>query len=88
MVILKSWRAMQLACQMRVRGNDYHAKLTFSFSLTNLWLRNAILKGCGENKKGSGMGMKNSGELSDAAFAFLVERWCLKPDTLSASAID
>ena len=27
-------------------------------------------------QKGSGMGMKNSGELSDAAFAFLVERWC------------
>ena len=32
--------------------------------------------------------MKNSGELSDAAFAFLVERWCLNPDTLSAFAID
>ena len=39
-------------------------------------------------QKGSGMGMKNSGELSDAAFAFLVERWCLKSDTLSAFAID
>ena len=39
-------------------------------------------------QKVSGMGMKNSGELSDAAFAFLVERWCLKPDTLSAFAID
>ena len=39
-------------------------------------------------QKGSGMGMKNSGELSNAAFAFLVERWCLKPDTLSAFAID
>ena len=33
------------------------------------------------------MEMKNSGELSDAAFAFLVERWCLKPDTLNAFAI-
>ena len=32
--------------------------------------------------------MKNSGELSHAAFAFLVERWCLKPDTLSVFAID
>ena len=32
--------------------------------------------------------MNNSGELSDAAFAFLVERWCLKPDTLSAFAIE
>ena len=39
-------------------------------------------------QKGSGMEMKNSGELSNAAFAFLVERWCLKPDTLSAFAID
>ena len=39
-------------------------------------------------QKGSGMGMKNSGELSDAAFAFLVERWCLKPDTLDMFAID
>ena len=34
------------------------------------------------------MGMKNSGEVSDAACAFLVERWCLKPDTLSAFSID
>ena len=32
--------------------------------------------------------MKNSGELSDAASALLVERWCLKLDTLSAFAID
>ena len=39
-------------------------------------------------QKGSCMGMKNSGELSDAAFSFLVERWCSKPDTLSAFAID
>ena len=39
-------------------------------------------------QKGSGMGMKNSGELSDTAFAFLVERWCLKPDTLGMFAID
>ena len=39
-------------------------------------------------QKGSGMVMKNSGELSDAAFAFLVERWCPRPDTLSAFSID
>ena len=32
--------------------------------------------------------MKKSGELSDAAFALLVERWWLKPDTLGAFAID
>ena len=78
---------MQLACQMRVRGNDDYARLTFSFTQhfvaskrhpESLW----------RVQEGSGMGMKNSGELSDAAFAFLVERWCLKPDTLSAFAID
>ena len=34
------------------------------------------------------MEMVNSGELSDAAFAFLGERWCLTPDTLGAFAID
>ena len=39
-------------------------------------------------QKGSGMEMKNSGELSDTAFAFLVKRWCLKPDTLGMFAID
>ena len=32
-------------------------------------------------QNGSGKEMKNSGK-SDADFAFLVERWCLKPDTL------
>ena len=31
-------------------------------------------------QQGSGMGMKNLGELFDAAIAFLVERWCLEPD--------
>ena len=31
--------------------------------------------------------MESSGELSDAAFAFLVERWCLKTDTMSAFSI-
>ena len=74
MVILKSWRATQLPCQKRVRGNDYNARLTVSFCLTSLWSGDAFLKGYGEYKKGSGMRMKNSGELSDAAFAFLVER--------------
>ena len=39
-------------------------------------------------RKGSGMGMKNSGEVSDAAFAFLVERWCVSPDTMNAFSID
>ena len=39
-------------------------------------------------QRSSGMEMKNAGELSDTAFAFLVERRCLKPDTLSAFAID
>ena len=39
-------------------------------------------------QKGSGMVMQNSGELSDAAIAFLVERWCPRPDTLSAFSID
>ena len=39
-------------------------------------------------QKGSGMGMKNSGELSDAAFPFLVERWSLRPDILSAFSSD
>ena len=34
------------------------------------------------------MVMKKSGELSDAAFAFLVERWCPRPDTLSAFSVD
>ena len=38
-------------------------------------------------QKGSGTGTKNSGEVSDAACAFLVER-CLKPDTLSTFSID
>ena len=33
------------------------------------------------------MGVKSSGELSDAAFAFLVERQCLRPDILSAFSI-
>ena len=42
----------------------------------------------GEYKKGSGMKMKNSGEGSDAAFAFLVERWCLRPDTMNTFSID
>ena len=32
--------------------------------------------------------MKNSGGFSDAAFAFMVERWCLRPDTLNAFSID
>ena len=32
--------------------------------------------------------MKNSGEVSDAAFAFLVERWCVSPDTMNAFSID
>ena len=41
MVIAKSKRATQLACQKRVRGNDRNAKLTVSFSLTSLWLRGA-----------------------------------------------
>ena len=39
-------------------------------------------------QKKSRMGMKNSGELSDAAFAFLVERRCLKLDTLKPFTID
>ena len=39
-------------------------------------------------QKGSGMGMKNSGEVSDAAFPFLVERWCVSPDTMNAFSID
>ena len=34
------------------------------------------------------MGMKNSGEVSDAAFAFLVERWCVSPDTMNVFSID
>ena len=33
-------------------------------------------------RKGSSVGMKNSGVLSDAAFAFFVERWCLRLDIL------
>ena len=37
-MIMKCWRATQLACQKSVRGNDYHVKLTVSFSLTSLWL--------------------------------------------------
>ena len=39
-------------------------------------------------QKGAGMGMQNSGEVSDAAFAFLVERWCVSPDTLNGFSID
>ena len=34
------------------------------------------------------MGMKNSREVSDAAFPFLVERWCVSPDTMNAFSID
>ena len=37
---------------------------------------------------GAGMEMKNSGELSEGCIAFLVERLCLKPDTLSAFSIN
>ena len=39
-------------------------------------------------KKGSGMGMKNSGEFFDAPFAKLVETWCLLPEVMSAFSID
>ena len=43
-----------LACDgaglKRVRGNDYYARLTVSFSLTSLWPRDAILKGDDEYK--------------------------------------
>ena len=88
MVIPRSLRATQLACQKRVRGNDHDAKLTVPVSLTSLWLRGAILKGCGECRKVQAWWMQNSGELSDAAIAFLVERWCPRPDTLSAFSID
>ena len=43
--------ATQLASQKRVRGNDYHARLTVSFSLTSLSPQDAILEGYGEYKK-------------------------------------
>ena len=79
---------MQLDCQTRVRGSDYffevdHFLLTHQFVTSKrhperLW----------RVQKGSGMGIKNSGEVSDAAFAFLVERWCVSPDTMNAFSID
>ena len=76
-VILRSWHAMQL----RVRENDYFSRLTVSFPLISSRPRRVIFRGHGEYKKGSRMRMKNSEEMSDAVFAFLVERWCLRPDT-------
>ena len=42
----------------------------------------------GRVKKGAGMGMKNSGELSCASFAKLVETWCLLPEVPTAFCID
>ena len=87
MAILKSWRATQLPSdegpkKRRLREVDFFL-LTHQFVASKrhperLW----------RVQKVSGMAMKNSGELSDAAFAFFVERLCLKPDTLSAFAID
>ena len=44
-----------LACDAaglkRVRGNDYYAKLTVSFSVASLWPRDNILKGYDEYKQ-------------------------------------
>ena len=67
----------------RLLYEDDHFLLTYQFVTSKrhpgrLW----------RVQKGSGMGMKNSGEVSDAAFAFLVERWCVSLDTMNVFSID
>ena len=79
---------LQLDCQKRARGSEHYTRSIISFSPISSGPQNVILKGNGEYKEVSGMAMKNSGEVSDAAFAFLVERWCVNPDTMNAFSID
>ena len=76
MASLIFWPWMQLVYPRKVRGNDRIKTSAASFLSATSSSQKDIQTDF-RVKKGPGMGMKNSGELSDAALANLVETWCL-----------